>query len=89
MKPMLGGELRREDQRLSCTRVCVDRDGTVDDLIEGFIVCLSPLAPWRPEFHVRRDPVQQAHADQRPRSGWSKPRIVEISGTLYLYAKQL
>jgi hypothetical protein len=35
-KTRLGGELRREEQLLSRTRMCTDRDGTADDMSEGF-----------------------------------------------------
>jgi hypothetical protein len=31
----LGGELRREEQRLTRTGMRTDRDGTVDDLTDG------------------------------------------------------
>jgi hypothetical protein len=41
-KTWLGGELRREEQRLSRTGVCVDLEGTVDDLSEGVFAGLSP-----------------------------------------------
>jgi hypothetical protein len=41
-KPKLGGELRREERRLSLMRVCIDRVGTVDDLSEGVFACLPP-----------------------------------------------
>jgi hypothetical protein len=53
-KTRLGGELRREEQLISRTGMCMDRVGTVDDLSEGFFACLSPLAPARPESHRSR-----------------------------------
>jgi hypothetical protein len=34
-KTRLGGELRREEQLISRTGMCVDREGTDDDLSEG------------------------------------------------------
>jgi hypothetical protein len=51
-KTRLGGELRREEQLLIRTGMCTDRDGTVDDMSEGVLTCLSPLAPARPESHM-------------------------------------
>jgi hypothetical protein len=39
---MLGAEVRRAAQQLSRTRVCVDRDGTVDDMSEGGFARLPP-----------------------------------------------
>jgi hypothetical protein len=41
-KPIIGGKLRWYQQRVSRMRVCVDRDGTVDDLGEGVFACLPP-----------------------------------------------
>jgi hypothetical protein len=41
-KPKLGGELRREEQRLSRTMVYVDLDGAVDDMSEGFFSLVFP-----------------------------------------------
>jgi hypothetical protein len=34
-KTRLSGKLRREEQLLTRTGLCTDRDGTVDDLSEG------------------------------------------------------
>jgi hypothetical protein len=53
-KPTLGGELRREEHRLSRTRVCLDRVETVDDLCEGVFRLPPPPAPARPESHRSR-----------------------------------
>jgi hypothetical protein len=41
-KPMLGGELRWKDRLLSRTRMCVDRVGAFDDMIEGKFRMLIP-----------------------------------------------
>jgi hypothetical protein len=41
---MLGGKLRRKKRRLSRTRLCVDRDGIVDDQSEGGFPMPSPLS---------------------------------------------
>jgi hypothetical protein len=38
----IGGYLRWEEHRLSRTRVCVDREGDVDDLSEEFIRLIPP-----------------------------------------------
>jgi hypothetical protein len=38
----LGGELRREEERLSRTGMCVDREETVDDPSDGLFVCFTP-----------------------------------------------
>jgi hypothetical protein len=53
-KTWLGGELRREEQVLPRAGMSTDRDGTDDDLSEGYFTCLSPLAPERPESHMGR-----------------------------------
>jgi hypothetical protein len=61
-----------------------------------FFTCLSPLAPARPESHRSRGQFRldvlklNILADKRPRSGWSRPRIVETSDILYfiLYPKK-
>jgi hypothetical protein len=66
-KSRLGGELRREEQRLSRTGERVDRDGTVDGMCEGVFACLSPLAPARPESHNSKGqvgPSRRAPTDQ-------------------------
>jgi hypothetical protein len=42
-KTRLSGKLRREEQLLTRTVLCTDRDGTVDDLSEG--VFHLPLTP--------------------------------------------
>jgi hypothetical protein len=47
-KSRLGGELRWEDNRLCRTRVCVDREGTVDDMSEAQYLCFA-----RGHFHYR------------------------------------
>jgi hypothetical protein len=41
-KTKLGGELRREEQLISRTGICMDRVGTVDDLSEGGFRLSSP-----------------------------------------------
>jgi hypothetical protein len=38
----LGGEVRREEQLLPRAGTSEDRDGTDEDLSEGFFTCLSP-----------------------------------------------
>jgi hypothetical protein len=53
-KTMLGGEMRREEQLISRTGMCMGRVGTVDDLSEGGFRLPSPLAPARSESHMRR-----------------------------------
>jgi hypothetical protein len=50
-------ELRREKQRLSWTGERVDRDGTVDDLCEGFLAYLSLPTPARLGSHMIRGQV--------------------------------
>jgi hypothetical protein len=66
-KTRLGGELRREEQLISRTGMCTDRDGTVDDLSEGvFRLRSPPLVPARPESHRSRGqagPTRPAQAD--------------------------
>jgi hypothetical protein len=42
-KTRLGGELRREEQLLTQTGTCMDRDGAVDDTSEG--VFYLPFPP--------------------------------------------
>jgi hypothetical protein len=54
MKTRLGGELRREEQHMSRTGLCVDREGAVDDMSEGVFACLPPLAAARPESHMSK-----------------------------------
>jgi hypothetical protein len=56
----------------------------------GFFTCLSPClrhdrSRTRAEVgHVRLDELKlNNRADQRPRNGWSMPRIVETSDILY------
>jgi hypothetical protein len=44
-KTWLGGELGRDEQRLSRTGVCVDLEGSVVDQSEGVFACLSPPSP--------------------------------------------
>jgi hypothetical protein len=41
-KTRLGGELRREEQLLTRTGMCMDRDGIVDDVSEGVFHPPSP-----------------------------------------------
>jgi hypothetical protein len=41
-KTRLGGELRREEQLIPRAGMSTDRDGTVDDLSEGFFHWPSP-----------------------------------------------
>jgi hypothetical protein len=43
-KTRLGGELRREEQLISRTGMCMDRVGTVDDLSEGGFHLPFPLS---------------------------------------------
>jgi hypothetical protein len=68
-----------------------DQGGTDDDLCEGGF---SPAFPpklrhdrSRTAAEVRQVRLDQLKlsslADQRPRSGWSKPRIVETSDIFY------
>jgi hypothetical protein len=49
-KTRLGGEVRREEQ-LPRAGMSTDRDGTDEDLSEGFFHMPFPLAPARPESH--------------------------------------
>jgi hypothetical protein len=66
-----------------------DRDGTVDDMSEG--VFHMPFPPSSGKTGVTQEPKSgmsastnsSCIADQRPRSGWSKPRIVETSDTFF------
>jgi hypothetical protein len=67
-----------------------DGDGTDEDLSEGVSHMPFPLAPARPESHgtrlkqVRLDQLKLASlANQHPRSGLSRPRIVETSDTFF------
>jgi hypothetical protein len=93
-KTRLNGEVRREEQLLPRAGKITDRDGTDEDLSEGFFHMLFPIAPARPEWrsrtvpevrHVRLDQLTLTSlADQHPRSGWSRPRIVETSATFYI-----
>jgi hypothetical protein len=54
-KTRLGGELRREEQLLSRTGMCTDRDGTVDDLSEGgFHLPFLPSSGTTGVAHERR-----------------------------------
>jgi hypothetical protein len=77
--------------------MCVDREGIVDDLSEGFFACLSPHLRHDRSRTRRVEVTQPRHdkhkltslGDQRPRRGWSMPCIVENSDISYfiLYAK--
>jgi hypothetical protein len=92
-KTRLGGDVRREEQLIPRAGKSKDRDGTDEDLSVGGFHMPSPLAPARPESHGTRGQAcspRPAHADQHPRSGWSRPRIVETSDTFYfiLYPKK-
>ena len=97
-KTRLGGELRREDRLIPRAGLSTDRGGTDDDLCEGGF---SPAFPPKLRHdrsrtgaevrQVRLDQLQlDSHADQRPRSGWSRPRNVETSDILFfiLYPKK-
>jgi hypothetical protein len=91
-KTRLGGELRLEEQLLSRTGMCEDREGTVDDMSEGFLACLSSLSPARPESqgaevrHVRLDQHKLTSlTNKRPYRGWSKRNIVETSDTFFFH----
>jgi hypothetical protein len=64
-KPRLDSELRREEQRLSRTKVCVDLEGTVHDMSKGVYAYLSSPTPARPESHIskgRVGPTRRAQA---------------------------
>jgi hypothetical protein len=66
-KTRLGGELHRKEQLLTRAGMSTDRDGTIDDLSEGFFACLFPLAPARPESNESRghaSPPRAAKANQ-------------------------
>jgi hypothetical protein len=88
-KTKLGGQLRREEQLLSRTGMCSDRDGTVDDLSEGGVRLASPprsgtTGVAQEQRQVRLDEHKlTSPVDQRPHRGWSTPRIVENSGILH------
>jgi hypothetical protein len=83
-KTRLGGGQRREEQLVPRAGMSTDRDGTDDDLSEGVFICLSPLAPARQKSHKSRGQLKLTNlADQRPRSGWNMPRIVETSDNSY------
>jgi hypothetical protein len=72
-----------------------DRDRTVDDMSEGGFHVPFPIAPARPEWRsrigaeikqVRLDQLKLTSlVDQRPRIGWSTPRIVETSDTFLFH----
>jgi hypothetical protein len=90
-KTRLGGKLQREEQLLTRTGMCTDRDGTVDDLSEGVFQlpfpptsCTTGVAHEQRFRQVRLDQHNRTSlADQRPRRGLSRPRIVETSDTFY------
>jgi hypothetical protein len=85
-KTRLGGEVRREEQLLPRVGKSADRDGTDEDLSEGFFHMPFPLAPARPESHRTRGQARlprPAHVDIHPRSCWSRPRMVETSDTFF------
>jgi hypothetical protein len=66
-KIRLGGKVRREEQLLPRAEKSTDRDGTDEDLSEGFFHMPFPLAPARPESHGTRGQARsprRAHADQ-------------------------
>jgi hypothetical protein len=74
---MLGGELRREEQLISRTRVGVDRVGAFDDLSEGFFRMPFPLAPARAESHRslgKADPTLPLHATRATGAGRASRR---------------
>jgi hypothetical protein len=90
-KTRLGGAPRREEQLIHRAGLSTDRDGTDDDLSRGFFH-LPSLAPARPEshrsrgHHVRLDHLKlNSLTDQRPRKGWSRPRIVETRDTFLFH----
>jgi hypothetical protein len=96
-KTRLGGELCREERLIPRAGLSTDQGGTDDDLCEGgFLLAFPPKlrhdrSRTRAEVRqVRLDQLMLSRlVDQRPRSGWSKPRIVETSDILYfiLYPK--
>jgi hypothetical protein len=90
--------MRREEQQVPRAGLSTGRDGTNDDLSEGGF---SPaFSPWlrhdrsRTGAEVRQVRLDQlklnSFADQRPRSGWSRPCIVETNDTFYfiMYPKK-
>jgi hypothetical protein len=87
VKAKLGAELRREGRLISRTGMCKDRVGTVDELSErGFLPAFPPYLRHdrsRTRAQVRQVRLDQHQltglADELPRSGWRRPRIVEIS----------
>jgi hypothetical protein len=90
-KPALGGELRREEHRLPRTRVSVDRVVTVDNRSEGFFrLPFPPISGTNgvvQEQKIMQAPLDQRKptslADQRPRSGSSRPHNMETSDILF------
>jgi hypothetical protein len=92
-KTRLGGELRREERLLPRAGLSTDRGGTDDDLCEGGISLAFPPKlrhdRSRTGAEVSQERLYQLKlnslADQRPRSGWSRPRIVETSDIFISY----
>jgi hypothetical protein len=93
-KARLGGESRREERLLSPisrTGLSTDRHGSDDDMSEGgFPPAFPPKLRHdrsRTRAEVRQVRLDQLKltslADQRPRRGWSRLRIVETSDILY------
>jgi hypothetical protein len=92
-KTRLGGALRREEQLIPRAGLGTNRDGTDDNLCEGGFSPAFP--PWlrhvrsRTGAEVRQVRLDQLKlnslADQRPRSGSSRPRIVETSDTFIFH----
>jgi hypothetical protein len=87
----LGGALRRKERLIPRAGLSTYRGGTDDDLCEGGF---SPAFPPKLRHdrnrtgaevrHVLLDQLKQSSlANQRPRSGGSRPRIVETSDIFY------
>jgi hypothetical protein len=92
-KTRLGGELQREEQLLYWTGTCMDRLGTVVDLSEGFFrMPFPPSSGTTGVAQEQRSSTSYSTStnltsldNQRPRTGWSMPRIVENSDTFFSY----
>jgi hypothetical protein len=63
-KTRLGGEVRLEEQLLSRAGMSTDRDGTDEDLREGFFHMPFPLAMARPESHGTRGKASSPRPSQ-------------------------
>jgi hypothetical protein len=60
----LGGEVRREEHLLPRAGMSTDRDGTDEDLSEGFFHMPFPLAPARPEPNFTRGQARSPRSAQ-------------------------